>query len=239
MSYNKDFGAYRVIDLGISRYEDVYALQKELVAKRKLGIIKDTVIITEHLPVFTIGRNGLKENLLEDMATMDRLGVRLVEADRGGDVTFHGIGQLILYPIIDLRYYKKDLHLYMRMLEEIMINLLNNYSIEGKRRIGATGVWLDRHTKIGSIGIGVSKWVTYHGLSININTNLDYFNMIIPCGLKFAKMSSVCDVLGGAVDMNEAKAFLLSGLDRVLKIYGEIPGLVKKDLAPVGCIQAA
>lgn len=222
---------FDIIDTGIADYKQVYDLQRECLRKRQLNEIPDTLILAQHPPVFTIGRRGSRKNLLVSEDLIKRQGIGLTEADRGGDITFHGPGQLVLYPILDLNNWEKDIHLHIRRLEQVIIDFLAHYNIHGIRIPGLTGVWLKENKKIASIGIGISKWVTYHGLSININTPLSYFDMIKPCGLEACKITSVASALGRAVDINEAKEILTKSFARC---YGKredlFPPWIKKDL---------
>jgi len=210
-----------ILDLGLIDYEEAYKIQRQMVARRKLGEIGDTLILAEHNSVFTFGRMGHKENLLVDEGYLLRKGIKVLNMDRGGDITFHGPGQLVIYPVIDLKDRWRDLHVYMRNLEEVAIKFLQKYSVQSERSPGKTGVWVGGQ-KIGSIGIGVSNWVTYHGLSINIKVDLDFFNMIYPCGLKDVSMVSLDRLINKDVDMGEAKETILSVFDNVFnsgKIY--------------------
>ena len=192
-----------ILDLGLIDYEDCYRKQKELVRRRKLGEIEDSLIIAEHNAVFTIGRSGKADNLLVSPEFLEKLGVKVLKVDRGGDITFHGPGQLVFYPIIDLKAGIKDLHLYLRNLEEAVIRFLDGYGVNGIRVAGRTGVW-SSGAKIASIGIAASDWITYHGAAININTDLNFFSMINPCGMKDVKMTSMSEISGGFIDMREA-----------------------------------
>lgn len=198
-----------IIDAGFAEYREVYNLQKELVRKRKAGLIGDTLILAEHPPVFTIGRRGSAANLLVSEGCLKENSLELIRVDRGGDITFHGPGQLVLYPILDLLGWGGDIRLYIRRLEDVMIDFLSRYNISGIRISGDTGVWIDKDTKIGFIGIGVSRWVTYHGLSINVNTPLRYFDMIRPCGLRRCAVASVSSILKKDIDAADAKAHLI------------------------------
>lgn len=202
-----------VIDLGLSDYHTAYMRQMELVAKRKLGEVDDSVIITEHHPVFTLGRAGRKENFLADDVALSGKGIEVVSVDRGGDITFHGPGQLILYPVIDLRARGRDLHRYLRDLESVIISFLNTYGVIAERVKGKTGVWVGSK-KIASIGIGTTNWITYHGASVNIDVELAYFSMINPCGMKDVAMTSLSAVTGSAVSMREAAGRLLACFNR-------------------------
>jgi lipoic acid synthetase len=209
-----------IIDLGLTDYEEAYRSQMELVSKRKLGEISDSVILTEHKPVFTIGRSGGKRNLLVDEATLKARGLKVLSIDRGGDITFHGPGQTVFYPIIDLKSRGRDLHRYMRDLESVVIGFLNGYGIIAERLKDRTGVWVGPR-KIASVGIGVSNWVTYHGLSVNIDVDLSYFSMIYPCGMRGAKMTSLSDILGVRIKTRETTSMLLSSFQRIFNVKVE------------------
>ncbi|NQT06301.1 MAG: lipoyl(octanoyl) transferase LipB [Candidatus Omnitrophica bacterium] len=219
---------FEILDLGITDYNKSYSLQKDVINKIRMGISKETLILTEHFPVITIGRQGSLRNLLVSEDRLKDLEIKLITADRGGDITLHSPGQLILYPILNLKRWGRDLHLHLRKLEEVMITFLSYYGIDGIRMPGATGVWLDKTKKIGSIGIGVTKWITYHGLSININNDLQYFDLINPCGLRKTSMVSVSEALGKKRDIGEAKEFLVKSF---IKIYDNpISALAKKEI---------
>jgi lipoate-protein ligase B len=209
-----------VIDTGICEYHKIYDLQRRLLDKRILGIIEDTLIITEHPPVFTIGRAGSKKNLLDRAENAGRYGIDVIEVDRGGDITFHGPGQLVLYPIMDLRNFKRDVHEYIRRLEDVIIDFLSTYGITSLAMNGASGVWIGEKTKIGSVGIGIRRWISYHGISINVNVPLRYFDMITPCGIKDCKMTSVSSILKREIDINEAKGRLIGSFEKIFKRWG-------------------
>lgn len=209
-----------IIELGLTDYETAYRSQMELVAKRKLSEVDDSVIITEHRPVFTLGRMGRKDNLLASDAALSEKGIKVLSVDRGGDITFHGPGQLVLYPIIDLKTRGRDLHLYLRDLESVIISFLNTYGVIAERVKGRTGVWVGSK-KIASIGIGTSNWVTYHGASVNIDVDLSYFSMIHPCGLKDVTMTSLSAIIGSRVTTQEAAHTLLACFKRVFTINQE------------------
>ena len=227
--------AIEIIDIGIAGYREAYNLQRELVQRRRFKEVCDTLILAEHPPVFTMGRTGSKKNLLVSEDCLKREGIDFVETDRGGDISFHGPGQLVLYPILDLREWKRDIHLYIRCLEKVLIDFLFCYNITGLLINGATGVWIDKDTKIASIGIGVSKWITYHGLSININTPLYYFDMINPCGLATCKMTSLSQVLKRYIRPDEAKKYLIDSFKNLFEkdIYEEISVLDKEEASSI------
>jgi lipoate-protein ligase B len=206
-----------IIDLGVTDYEETYRIQREFVRRRKLGEIGDSVILTEHFPVFTIGRTGSEENLLVKKEDLKSGGIKVLRVDRGGDITFHGPGQLVIYPIIDLKNRDKDLHSYMRDAEETVIRFLRRYSISSGRINGKTGVWVSAE-KIASIGIAASDWITYHGISININADLNFFSMINPCGMPGIKVTSLAKILGRNIAMDDLKAEAVSSFKAVFGI---------------------
>lgn len=193
-----------ILDLGLIDYEEAYTAQKELVRLRKLGEIEDSFIFAEHYPVFTIGRTGRIENLLDTEERLSEKGIKVLRVDRGGDITFHGPGQLVVYPIVDLKDRGSDLHRYLRDLEEFIMELLKKYSVCGQRLPGKTGVWVEDR-KIASIGIAASGWVTFHGFALNINTDLEFFSMINPCGMKHVRMTSLAQILDRKVTMIDVK----------------------------------
>jgi lipoyl(octanoyl) transferase len=163
-------------------YARAPALQHELVERRKRGEIPDQLLIVEHPHVVTMGRNGHMENLLASPEILERSGIELHYTDRGGDVTYHGPGQIVGYPIFDLREWKRDVVAYLRALEQVLIEALAEFGIHGGRQPGATGVWVEG-AKVAAIGVHISRWVTSHGFALNLDTDLDYFKYIVPCGL--------------------------------------------------------
>jgi lipoate-protein ligase B len=180
----------QVLDLGQVAYERALEVQKALVDDIAAGRASSTIIICEHPPVITYGRRAKKSNILATEDELKEAGVRVCFADRGGDVTFHGPGQLVFYPLIDLRQYGKDLHRYIRVLEQAVIRVLRDvFTLNAYSNEGATGVWVGPY-KIASIGIGVRNWVTYHGLSLNVKTDARFFSMIRSCGMD-APMASL------------------------------------------------
>lgn len=169
-------------DCGRFGYADAFAMQRELVEQRKRGEICDQLLFVEHPHVITMGRNGHAENVLAPEELLRRAGVEFHETNRGGDVTYHGPGQIVGYPIFDLREWKRDVVAYVRALEQVVIDALSGFGIESNREPGATGVWTDRG-KVCAIGVHISRWVTYHGFALNHTTDLSYFQYIVPCGL--------------------------------------------------------
>jgi len=206
-----------ILDLGLVDYEKCYRLQRELVGRRRLGEIEDSVILAEHKSVFTVGRTGRMENLLVSGETLRSGGIKVIRVDRGGDITYHGPGQLVVYPVIDLREAGGDLHGHMRNLEEAAIRLLAGYSVRGERMSRMTGVWVGGK-KIASIGIGASNWVTFHGLSVNINCDLNFFSMINPCGSSEVEMTSLERIKGRRIEMAVTKKRVLEHLEEIFAI---------------------
>jgi lipoate-protein ligase B len=190
----------RVIDLGTREFGEVWALQRELVTARQKDEIPDTLLFVEHPHVITAGRSAHRENLL---ATED---LPIFEIERGGDVTYHGPGQLVGYPIFLLRPEEHDLHRYLRNLEEALIRGLRRFGLEGERKPAWTGVWTEGGTrKLASIGVAVKRWVTLHGFALNVSTDLARFSAINPCGLDAAVMGSMAGELGRPIAIGDVK----------------------------------
>lgn len=172
----------QVRELGRVAYGRALQLQQELVDARKLGRIPDQLLLLEHPHVITLGRNGHRENLLAPEEVLARAGISFYPTDRGGDVTYHGPGQLVGYPILDLRDWKRDVGAYVRGVEQALIDTLADFGIAAGRVPKLTGVWVDG-CKVAAIGVHISRWVTSHGFALNVNTDLGYFQYIVPCGL--------------------------------------------------------
>ncbi len=171
-----------VFSLGLVDYQEAWARQKELVEKRLKGEINDTLLLLEHPHLFTMGRGGGRKNILVSDKRLEEKGVSVYEVDRGGNITYHGPGQVMGYPILNLNEHGRDVHLMLRCLEEVIIKLLFDYGVEAGRVPGYTGVWVGKE-KIAAIGIGVRRWITFHGFCLNVNPDMDYFSLINPCGL--------------------------------------------------------
>ena len=171
-----------VHDLGRMEYARALDLQRSLVDKRKHGHIPDQFLLVEHPHVITMGRNAHAENLLVSEELLSRSGIAFHHTNRGGDATYHGPGQIVGYPILDLREWKRDVVAYVRALEQVLIDVLAGYGIQGERVAGCTGVWV-AGAKVAAIGIHISRWVTSHGFALNLDTDLRYFHYIVPCGL--------------------------------------------------------
>jgi lipoyl(octanoyl) transferase len=198
-----------VLHLGRTKYAECWSYQQELLERRSAGEIPDTLVLTEHDHVYTVGANGVPSHILASAAELDALGATVISTDRGGDVTYHGPGQLVAYPILDLERHRKDLHWYLRALEETIIRLLARYGVEAARCEPYTGVWVGQE-KLCAIGVRTSRWVTMHGLALNVNTDLRYFAAIIPCGITHRGVSSLARLLDSSVDMTElSRAFVV------------------------------
>lgn len=195
------------IDLGTTKYKATWDLQKRLAELRSRGKIPDCVILSEHYPVITLGRGASADNLLVSRAYLKENGIDLLEVERGGDITFHGPGQAVLYPIIDLRNRNCDVHQYLRDLERLVIKTLDELDLRAGTKEGLTGIWVNDH-KVGAIGVAVSKWITYHGLALNVTTNLEYFKLINPCGITGFPVGSVSGLLGQDVDVVDVSNLL-------------------------------
>jgi lipoyl(octanoyl) transferase len=174
--------ALQIQDLGRMRYEQALSVQKDLVERRKQGLISDRLLFVEHPHVITQGRNGRAENLLAGEEALRSAGIEFYPTNRGGDITYHGPGQIVGYPILDLREWKRDVVAYVRAIEQAIIGALGESGIVAGRIPGCTGVWVDGK-KVAAIGVHISRWVTYHGFALNHTTDLRYFQYIVPCGL--------------------------------------------------------
>ena len=207
--------SYNILDLGTSHYEDAWDLQKQLQSKRISGQINDQLILVEHPPVYTLGKNSPKEHLL----IKESENISIIQTDRGGDITFHGPGQLVGYPILDLNQYKKSVSWYMRELEQLIIDVLKEYDIIAGRKKGLTGAWV-RDKKIGALGVRISKWVTMHGFSLNIDPDLQYYQGIIPCGISEYGITSMANLLGENVpSMADIKETLVRHFITKFSVY--------------------
>ncbi|MCZ6805517.1 MAG: lipoyl(octanoyl) transferase LipB [Deltaproteobacteria bacterium] len=188
--------------LGTIGYEEAHALQKELQAKRIAGEIGDTVLLLEHYPVVTLGRSATEQHVLASRETLEARGVTVHEVGRGGDVTYHGPGQLVAYPIIDLKPDRRDVRKYVWSLEETMIQTCADFGLDASRTEGLNGAWIgDR--KVGAVGVRISRWVTMHGLALNANTDLSHFDLIVPCGIQDKEVTSISTELDRQVRVDE------------------------------------
>ena len=224
------------VDLGLLGYAEAYALQKRLVAARKADAIRDVLLLCEHTPVITQGRNGKREHLLVSENVLRQRNVEFYESSRGGDVTYHGPGQLVGYPILQLGEIRKDVVWYVRMLEEVMIRTSAEFGVCARREEGKTGIWVaceEREftqrtqssqreegapEKLGAIGVHISRWVTSHGFAYNVATDLRNFDLIVPCGIAGRKATSLEKLLGRSVSVSEVTP-------KMTQHFGDVFGL--------------
>jgi lipoate-protein ligase B len=213
--------------LGLVAYGDALELQRRVARDRISGALEqDLLLLVEHPPVVTLGRSAKERHLLASPALLAARGVELFEVERGGDVTFHGPGQLVGYPIIDLKRHKRDLHWYLRSVEEALIRALGELGIPAERNTGFTGVWTAGR-KIASIGVHARDWVTWHGFALNVTTDLSYFDLMVPCGIEAVTMTSVARELGG-------KAPAMARVEEVVaQAFGGVFGLDLREAGPI------
>ena len=188
--------------LGIREYDEILRLQKRINSTHQENGIPDTVIFLEHYPCITIGRQGKNDHILKSRSWLKKKGIEVCKTDRGGDVTYHGPGQLVCYPILDLRNYNWDVLAYARLLEEVVIKTLQSFGIASGRKEKHPGVWVNDHRKIAAQGISLTRWVTMHGLSLNVSTLMEHFSLIVPCGLSTFQVTSMEECLGVPVKMS-------------------------------------
>ena len=217
----------KVIDLGLIGYAEAWALQKRIVAARKAGASEDVLLLCEHPHVITQGRNGKRDNLLASDHVLQQKGVEFHATDRGGDITYHGPGQLVGYPILNLAAIRRDVVWYVRMLEETMIRATAEFGIAAARVPGKTGIWVQsgaNEEKLAAIGVHLSRWVTSHGFAYNVSTDLRYFDLIVPCGIADRKPTSLEKLLGHSVKRNEVAP-------RIAKYFGKVFGLELREVS--------
>jgi len=216
--------------LGLMPYKAAWDYQEQLFAgmvdtKISKGHYEgdDYLLLVEHPPVFTIGKSGRLEHLLGSESLLQEKGIELFRNNRGGDITYHGPGQLVVYPVLDLEHYFTDIRKYMRSLEEVVIRILKEYDIAGQRSEGETGVWLDVHLpqkvrKICAMGVRTSRWVTMHGLALNVNTDLSYFDWIVPCGISDKGVTSMRKETGKEIAMEDIEAAVIRHFGEVFEV---------------------
>ncbi len=207
-----------VVDLGLAPYAAAFELQRQLVAARKAEAAPDALLVCEHPHVITLGRNGRRENLLAGERVLRQMGVEFHESDRGGDITYHGPGQIVGYPVLNLGAIRRDVGWYVRQLEEVMIRASAAHGVSAGRRDGMTGIWVDTprgEEKLGAIGVHLSRWVTSHGFAFNVAADLRYFDLIVPCGLAGKKATSLERVLERAVSVAAARESIVGAFGDV------------------------
>jgi lipoyl(octanoyl) transferase len=234
-----------IIDLGLIGYAEAYILQKRIVAARKADAIEDVLLLCEHPHVITQGRNGKREHLLASENVLRQKGISLYETSRGGDITYHGPGQIVGYPILNLAAIRRDVVWYVRMLEEVMIRATADYGVTAACEPGKTGIWVSRAKeamqnlrqersghggqsvpeKLGAIGVHISRWVTSHGFAYNVSTDLRFFDLIVPCGIADRKATSLEKLLSRRVDSREVAGHLTQN-------FGEVFGRKMRQASP-------
>jgi lipoic acid synthetase len=205
-----------LLNLGLEPYNRALDLQHRLVAARREGRIEDLLILLEHPPVITLGRRGDEGNIVASRELLARLGIEVHRVERGGDVTYHGPGQLIGYPILDLRGHRQDVGWYMHSLEEVLIRALSDFGVEAGRLEGRIGVWIG-DKNIAALGARIEEWITYHGFALNVSPDLSHFDLMIPCGLKEFGVTSMKEVLGQAPEVSEVRK---SVVQRFSQVFG-------------------
>lgn len=200
---------------GVVEYEEAWNFQKELFQKRVCKEVNDTIILLEHPHVITIGKNGNMDNLLTDDETLRRKGIKTYKIERGGDITYHGYGQIVGYIIMSLDKFGRDIHTFVSKIEELFITLLKNeYNINAEVDKQYPGVWVNNR-KIVAVGFSVKKWTTYHGFAFNVNTDLTYFNLINPCGIKDRGVTSLEEILGEKVEISLVQQKIMEYFQKV------------------------
>ncbi len=211
-----------VVELGLTAYRAAWELQRRIVLARKAGTMLDVLLLCEHPHVITLGRNGRSEHLRASQHLLQQMGVEFCASDRGGDITYHGPGQLVGYPILHLTEIRRDVVWYLRQLEEAMIRATADFGIRAGRRPGKTGVWVELpgagEEKLAAIGVHISRWVTSHGFAYNVATDLRYFDLIVPCGIADKRPTSLERLLGRPVNITEVTP-------RMVERFGEVFGL--------------
>ena len=197
-----------VLELGLTEYQEAYKLQRTLQRQRVEGKISDVLLLLEHPSTLTIGKSGTLDNVLVSRDKLAQQGISLFFIDRGGDVTYHGPGQLVGYPIVDLKQRGKDLHYYVKNLEEVILRTLKDFSINGNRDESHPGVWVNEE-EIAAIGLSVRRWVSMHGFALNINIDLRHFSFINPCGFSDRRATSMSKILGSDVPIGEVTKSLI------------------------------
>jgi lipoyl(octanoyl) transferase len=209
------------IDLGVIAYAAACDLQHQLVHARKAHAVPDVLLLCEHPHVITLGRNGRREHLRAGLRVLEQMNVEFHPSDRGGDITYHGPGQIVGYPILDLTQHRRDVRWYVEQLEEVMIRATAEFGIPSRRKEGAHGVWVDTpagEEKLAALGVHLSRWVTSHGFAYNVSTDLRYFDLIVPCGIPDKRATSLERLLSRGVSREEALSQLLQRFGNVFRL---------------------
>lgn len=217
-----------LVNLDTIPYADALALQHRIVEARKRGALNDTLLLLEHPPVFTLGRNATEANIIATPEFLEQQGIQVFRVERGGDVTYHGPGQLVGYPILDLHNFRLDVGWFVRSLEEMLIRAVRDFGIEGKRIDKLVGTWLDTpngEAKIAQIGARIEQWITYHGFALNVDPNMAHFDLIVPCGIADKAVTSMRRVLNRPIEMHAVR-------ERVAARFGEVFGAGMIEISP-------
>ena len=204
-------------DLDTIDYKEAWDLQKSIFELRYQQKVDDVFLLLEHPHTYTLGKTADEKNLVGNEEYLNKNKISVYDIDRGGDITYHGPGQIVGYPILNLAHFKKDIHWYLRTLEELIINTLAQLGLKAQRNKGLTGVWINNR-KICAIGIKTSRWVTMHGFALNVNTNLDYFNLIVPCGISDKGVTSISHELGNTIEQNNVINILISQFQDIFQV---------------------
>ena len=220
-----------LVNLETILYADALALQHRLVDARKRGELNDVLLLLEHPPVFTLGRNANDSNIIASPDFLQEQGIDVFRVERGGDVTYHGPGQLVGYPILDLHNFRMDVGWFVRSMEELLIRTLADFGIQGKRIEKLVGVWVDTpngEAKVVQIGARIEQWITYHGFALNVNPNMQHFDFIIPCGISDKQVTSMTRLLNRPLDMREVRERVAA---RFAEVFGaELVEVTKEEL---------
>jgi len=218
-------------DLDFIDYKEAWDLQKEVLTLRSGGKVNDVLFLLEHPHTYTLGKVADKRNLISSKEYLEKNKISVYDIDRGGDITYHGPGQIVGYPIIDLKSWVMDTHKYLRALEEVIIETCAEYGVKGTRNPKYTGVWIEDR-KIAAIGIKVSRWITMHGFAFNINTDLDLFNGIIPCGISDKEVTSLGKEINKDISISEVKEKLVNNFKNIFE-YKELSATTREELLAV------
>ena len=218
-------------DLDFIDYKEAWDLQKEVLTLRSDGKVNDVLFLLEHPHTYTLGKVADKSNLISSKEYLEKNKISVYDIDRGGDITYHGPGQIVGYPIIDLKSWVMDTHKYLRALEEVIIQTCAEYGVKGTRNPKYTGVWIEDR-KIAAIGIKVSRWITMHGFAFNINTDLDLFNGIIPCGISDKEVTSLSKEINKDISISEVKEKLVNNFKSIFE-YKELSAITREELLAV------
>lgn len=213
-----------VVNQGLIEYDPACELQRQLVEARKARAIPDVLLLCEHPHVITLGRNGNREHLIAGNRVLEQMDVDVHSSDRGGDVTYHGPGQIVGYPILDLAEHRRDIRWYVDQIEEVMIRTTGDFGVAAKRVEGQRGAWVDTPTgeqKIGALGVHLSRWVTSHGFAYNVSTNLRYFDLIVPCGIVGKSVTSLDRALGRSVSIEDVRERIASHFSIIFNRHPE------------------